>query len=236
MPGVKGRLGYLAAMQESSFWQGIDLSGLEDLRLRLRGLVPFLDKKTRKIVYTDFQDRVMGVREEPVSYMPKMTGAQYEKKVKDYLMHHLDHIVIRRLRNNNPLTKTDLEGLEQTLVEIGEDDGETLLTGLLARSDAPSLAHFVRSMVGMDREAAQSAFSEFLNERSLTSGQIRFVEMVIDQLTARGVMEASALYATPFSGVHAGGPEELFAGKGRVIEAIFEKLETLRSDLLAGAG
>ena len=194
IPAVKAQLGYLAAMQESGFWQGIDLSGLEELRLRLRGLVPFLDKKTRKIVYTDFQDKVIGVREETAGYMPKMTGAQYEKKVKDYLKNHLDHIVIRRLRNNNPLTKTDLESLEGTLAEIGEDDGETLLTGLLARSAAPSLAHFVRSMVGLDRSAAQAAFSEFLSDRSLTPPQIRFVEMVIDQLTARGVMEASALY------------------------------------------
>ena len=137
IPAVKAQLGYLVAMQDTGFWQGIDLNGLEDLRLRLRGLVPFLDKKKRKIVYTDFQDKVMAVREEPVPYMPKMTGAQYERKVKDYLKNHLDHIVIRRLRNNKPLTKADLDGLERTLAEIGEGDGETLLTGLLARSAAP---------------------------------------------------------------------------------------------------
>ena len=50
-----------------------------------------------------------------------------------------------------------------------------LLSGLLARSEAPSLAHFVRGLVGLDRSAAQSVFSEFLNDRSLTSAQIRFV-------------------------------------------------------------
>ena len=134
-----------------------------------------------------------------------MTGVQYEKKVKDYLRNHLDHIVIHRLRTNQPLTATDLQGLETTLAEIGEDDGQTLLTGLLARSKEPSLAHFVRNMVGMDRAAAQSAFSGFLSDQSLTPPQIRFVEMVIDQLTARGVMEASALYEPPFSNLHAGG-------------------------------
>ena len=84
-----------------------------------------------------------------------MTGIQYEKKVKEYLKNHLNHIVIHRLRSNQPLTAADLQGLEQALVEIGEDDGQTLLTGLLARSNAPSLAYFVRSMVGMDRAAAQ---------------------------------------------------------------------------------
>ena len=110
------------------------------------------------------------------------------------------------------------------------------MTGLLARHDAPSLAHFVRSMVGMDRAAAQEAFSEFLSSRSLTTSQIRFIEMVIDQLTARGVMEPSALYEAPFSSVHAGGPETLFAGKGNVIEGIFEKLKTLHHETLAEAG
>ena len=37
--------------------------------------------------------------------------------------------------------------------------------------------------MGMDRAAAQEAFSGFLSNRSLTTPQIRFIEMVIDQLT-----------------------------------------------------
>ena len=236
IPAVAAQLAYLASVQENAFWEGIGLNGLEELRLRLRGLVPFLDKKTRKVVYTDFQDEITAVREDAAVYLPKMTGVQYEKKVQEYLKNHLDHLVIHRLRTNQPLTAADLRGLEQALVEIGEDDGQTLLTGLLARHDAPSLAHFVRSLVGMDRAAAQEAFSEFLSNRSLTTPQIRFIEMVIDQLTARGVMEPSALYEAPFSSVHAGGPEALFAGKSNVIEGIFEKLKTLQPETLAETG
>ena len=236
IPVVAAQLAYLATVQENAFWEGIALNGLEELRMRLRGLVPFLDKKTRKVVYTDFKDEITAVREDAAVYLPKMTGAQYEKKVQEYLKNHLDHIVIRRLRINKPLTATDLHGLEQTLVEIGEDDGRTLLTHLLARTNAPSLPHFVRSMVGMDRAAAQEAFSEFLSNRSLTTPQIRFIEMVIDQLTARGVMEPSALYEAPFSSVYADGPEALFAGKSNVIEGIFEKLKTLRPERLAKVG
>ena len=74
IPAVKAQLEYLASMQESGFWEGIDLHGLEEVRLRLRKLVPFLDKKKQKIVYTDFQDQVIGVRDEEVVHMPKMTG------------------------------------------------------------------------------------------------------------------------------------------------------------------
>ena len=237
IPAVAAQLAYLASVQETAFWEGIALNGLEELRMHLRGLVPFLDKQTRTmIVYTDFRDEIMDMREGAGDYLPRMTGIQYEKKVQEYLKNHLDHIVIHRLRTNQSLTATDLQGLEQTLVEIGEDDGQTLLTRLLDRSGTPSLAHFVRSMVGMDRAAAQEAFSEFLSNRSLTTPQIRFIEMVIDQLTARGVMEPSALYEAPFNSMHASGPEALFAGQGNIIEGIFEKLETLRSELLADVG
>ncbi|MCY3605321.1 MAG: DEAD/DEAH box helicase family protein [Gammaproteobacteria bacterium] len=236
IPAVAAQLAYLASVQESAFWEGIGLDGLEELRLRLRGLVPFLDKKNRTIVYTDFQDEITGVRKDVADYLPKMTGEQYEKKVQEYLKNHLDHIVIHRLRTNQPLTETDLRGLEQTLVEIGEGDGYALLRGLLDRSEAPSLAHFVRGMVGMDRAAAQEVFAEFLSNRSLTTPQIRFIEMVIDQLTARGVMEPSALYEAPFSSLHAGGPEALFAGKHNVIEGIFEKLKALQPGLLLDVG
>jgi len=144
--------------------------------------------------------------------------------------------VIHRLRTNQPLTATDLQGLEKTLAEIGEDDGESLFNGLLARSESPTLAHFVRSMVGMDRTAAQAAFSGFLTDQSLTPPQIRFIEMVIEQLTARGVMDASALYEPPFSNLHAGGPDALFAGKDNVITGIFEALESTRPRIPATAG
>jgi type I restriction enzyme R subunit len=227
IPAVAARLEYLASLQESVFWEGVDLKQLEELRLRLRGLVPFLDKKARKMVYTDFNDEVLGVREEAPVAVPKMTGAQYAKKVADYLRDHLDHMVIHQLRTNKPLTPTNLEELEKTLTEIGQEDGESLLSGLLAQSSAPSPAHFICSVVGMDRAAAQAAFSKLLGDRSLTVPQIRFIDMIIDQLTARGVMEAFALYEPPFSNLHAGGPDALFAGKEKVIDRVFETLESL---------
>ncbi|MCH8824769.1 MAG: DEAD/DEAH box helicase family protein [Planctomycetes bacterium] len=236
IPAVRAQLEYLAAIQEISFWDGINLNDLEEMRLRLRGLMPFLDKKKRKIVYTDFQDEVIGVRDEEIAFMPKMTGAQYEKKVKEFLSSHLNHIVIHRLRTNQPLTETDLKGLESTLVEIGEADGESLLSGLLARSESPSLNYFVRSLVGLDRGAVQDAFSGYLQDRSLTSPQIRFIEMIIEQLTARGVMDAAALYEPPFSNLHVGGPDELFAGKGDVIAGIFETLKSVQPSTQSSTG
>ena len=60
--------------------------------------------------------------------------------------------------------------------------------------------------------------------------------MIIDQLTARGVMEADALYEPPFSNLHAGGPDGLFAGKDNVIEGIFTALQDVHAGLMKGVG
>ena len=236
VPPVAAQLAYLARLQETEFWEHISLEDLEDMRLRLRGLTVFLDTSSRSVVYTDFEDAILDIRRETPDIFPGMTGEQYAKKVAAYLASHRDDLVIHKLHTNRPLTAKDLESLEETLVRIGEEEGKMLLSGLLARSGAPSLVHFVRSLVGLDRGAAQELFSSFLSDHSLSTGQIRFIELIIDQLTARGVMDSSALYESPFSDLHAGGPEGLFAGKEQVMEDIFSTLSTTAPRVLGEAG
>lgn len=77
----------------------------------------------------------------------------------------------------------------------------------------------------------QKDFATFLSNHSLSPPQIRFVEMVIDQLTARGVMEAAAPYEAPFSNLHAGGPVELLAGNENVIDGMFAQLKAAHTGL-----
>ena len=45
---------------------------------------------------------------------------------------------------------------------------------------------------------------------------------MIDQLTARGVMEASALYESLFTDIDTGGPKAVFGGKDDIVDGILE--------------
>ena len=49
-------------------------------------------------------------------------------------------------------------------------------------------------LVGLDRDAAKRAFVEFLDGRRLTGDQLRFVDEIINHLTACGVMDPKLLY------------------------------------------
>ena len=53
---------------------------------------------------------------------------------------------------------------------------------------------------------------------------------------SRGVITAAELYEPPFSNLHTGGPEGLFAGKVHVIEGIFKALEGLAPRVVERAG
>jgi type I restriction enzyme R subunit len=50
------------------------------------------------------------------------------------------------------------------------------------------------------------------------------------------VHRAGSLYEPPFSNLHAGGPDELFAGKDNVITGIFSALKSTEPTILAGTG
>lgn len=72
------------------------------------------------------------------------------------------------------------------------------------------LGLFARSRVGLERQAAQAAFSEFLQGATLTANQIEFVTMLIDHLEEFGVVETARLYESPFIDIASQGPDGLF--------------------------
>ncbi|MBC2605633.1 DEAD/DEAH box helicase family protein [Pelagicoccus albus] len=232
VPAIKSQLAYLQSVQQPEFWECVSLEIVEELRLRLRGLAQFVDKKKKRIVYTNLEDEVLEVKEVQTVALPSMTSSQYEKKVNDYLKSHLDSIAIQKLRLNEPLTKQDLESLEETLVSIGEREGDKLLKSLLEKSECPTIPYFVRTLVGLDRKAVQKLLGAFLEDRTLSSSQIRFLQTLVEQLTQRGVVESKALYESPYADFHDEGPDGLFAGRDNLIEGVFEALRNVRKNLI----
>ena len=74
VPSVRAQLAYLVSMQESVFWEGINLQMLEEMRERLRGLTPLLDKSEQTLVYTNFQDEITDSGVMDLIPMPNMTS------------------------------------------------------------------------------------------------------------------------------------------------------------------
>ena len=128
---------------------------------------------------------------------------------------------------NVPLTETDLKELERMLRESGGDEEDIEA----ALKESQSLGLFVRSLVGLDREAAKDAFAEFLSEKRLNANQIEFVTMIIDHLTQHGVMEPGLLYESPFTDLTPQGPDGLFDSDA--VDNLVSVLETINATATA---
>ena len=94
-----------------------------------------------------------------------------------------------------------------------------------AAEEARGLGLFVRSLVGMDREAAKEALASFTNGKALSASQLEFVNLIVDHLTAHGAIEPARLYESPFTDITPKGPDGLFPAADldvlvRVIDAV----------------
>ena len=157
---------------------------LETVRRRLRSLVKLIEKQQRKPIYTDFEDLMGDERE--VTLAGFSTPSDFERfraKARQFLKAHENHIVIYKLRMNEALTPTDLTELDRILSESGIGSAEDIEK---AKEDNHGLGLFVRSLIGLDREAAKKALGDFLTEKTLSANQIEFLNLIIDHLTEHG--------------------------------------------------
>ncbi|WP_433345645.1 DEAD/DEAH box helicase family protein [Micromonospora sp. CA-111912] len=206
IPAVREQQQLLDEVAGDEWWQDVTLPMLELMRRRLRGLVRLISRSKRAIVYTDFSDELGEIS--VVSLNDIRIGTNFERfraKARVYLRAHEDHLALQKLRRNKQLSPTDLDELERMLAASGggtEDIDR-------ARRSSDGLGLFVRSLVGLDREAANEAFSEFLAGRTLTANQISFINLIIAHLTQNGVMAPERLYESPFSDI-APDPESVF--------------------------
>ena len=64
--------------------------------------------------------------------------------------------------------------------------------------------------MGLDRETAKQAFSQFVVGTTATASQLEFIDLIVQYLTENGTMDAARLYESPFTDISQQGPEAVF--------------------------
>lgn len=223
IPKIVENKDLLIHVQSTDFWDEADIFELEEVREVMRELVQFIEKESRKTYYTNFQD-TFDVIVDGTPIYGSNDLRNYKKRVNQYLKEHQDEMAIYKLKHNKSLTKTDVAFLEDVLWnELGSKEDYENEFG-----DTP-ITRLVRQIVGLDRGAANAAFSEFLSEERLNATQIKFVRLIIDYVVANGYLEKEVLQHDPFRTL--GSVSELFEDNIQDVRKILGAIDSINENV-----
>lgn len=223
IPVVAAKTETIKAIQADEFWEAASLTSLEKVRSDIRDLIKFIDRDQKKTVYTSFQDEINDEGVMIRDIIPHYTSMQsYRDRVENYVRKNKDHLVIYKLRTNEPITKGEIQLLEKLLFE---GDLGTKADYEKEYGDKP-LGVFIRSIVGLDIQVANQLFVDFIQTGNLSADQITFINTIISYLTKYGTIDNAMLFEPPFTDLSDQGITGVFKdnAKTRTIIKIIDQL------------
>lgn len=193
IPEIMAQAELIDKILHTDYVENAGINEFEHIRENLRDLIKYIP--VSKVHYdTNFDDEILSV-DWKESELENDDLKNYKAKAEFYVRQHMNDVVIAKLKSNVPLTAEDVQALEKALWnEVGtKQDYE-------AEYGQKPLGEFVREIVGLDMNAAKEAFAQYLNDASLDSRQIYFVNQIVEYIVHNGMMkDLSVLQEAPFT-------------------------------------
>jgi type I restriction enzyme, R subunit len=218
IPEVATQMPLLKKLQTDHYWEIINIKKLDDVRLALRELIKYLEIEKQLPVYTHFEDELdydgIVVKELVHAYVSLKS---YKDRVESYIRKNKNHLTISKLANNIAITKQELDSLEKIL--FTESAAGTKDEFIKQYGQKP-LGALIRSITGLEKNALNEAFAEFLQVGNLRADQMTFVKTIISYLSKNGTIDKSMLYEPPFTDLNDQGISGVFENDADLIKVV----------------
>ncbi len=195
IPDVASKMDILIQIRDNStYLKEADIPFLEHIRQELRDLMVYL-KGMGEIIISDFDDEIQDVKIDDSTIIEDPGMQNYRERAEYYIRKHSDNPVIIKLRTNTPLEAEDVSALEDILWrEVGTLEEYRDVFG-----NKP-LGQLVREISGLDRNAVNEAFADYLNNTRLTFEQRYFVTQIVEYIVRNGtILDFKVLQDSPFT-------------------------------------
>ena len=193
IPEIQAQAELIEKILHTDYLETAGISEFEHIRECLRDLIKYIPQKWARYD-TNLDDEILSTDWKEAE-LENDDLKNYKAKAEFYVRQHQDEAVIAKLRGNVPLTAGDVDALERILwSEVGTRQEYEEECG------QKPLGEFVRELVGLDMNAAKTAFADYLNDANLDSRQIYFVNQIVEYIVRNGMMkDLSVLQEPPFT-------------------------------------
>ncbi|MFT4566996.1 MAG: type I restriction enzyme R subunit, partial [Saprospiraceae bacterium] len=196
IPQVNKSKKLIEQLQDPDFYKTLHIRKMEEIRVEIRELLQYVESKGIENIYTTITD--VSIVSEGTDVEP-YGNELYKKNVERFIRDNSNHIVISKLNTNQQITDGEITQLQRILFDGGARGTYDHYHEVYGEQP---LGIFIRSIVGLDIQAAQAAFADFLQAGNLNANQMKFIDQIIQHLNRNGTIDKRLLFESPFNELH----------------------------------
>ncbi|MHB8483358.1 MAG: type I restriction endonuclease subunit R [Nitrospiria bacterium] len=204
-------------IKEERFWTALSEETLEEVRVRLRGLMKLQQKKINEMEKLNLED--ITLVKEWVEFGPEMeraTTLEYRRKVEEKINSLLiGNEVLQKLKRGEPVDDYDISRLAELLRSEDPYVTEEVLQRVYDNKNAHFI-DFVRYILGIQKLQSRSeiiaqAFDDFIaHHNDYSANQVEFLQIIKTFILNQGKVEKENLINRPFTNFHPQGIRGVF--------------------------
>ena len=210
---VRQKDSVIAEVRSAAFWQNCTIEKLEYARQELRGIMKYRQGGGINFYTpsTSTQDGKVQQNEREYKIEGEDAARIYRRRVKEIL----DKLIaanptLQKIRNGEAIQEHELKTLTSTILTAHPGVNLETLNDFYGRT-ADQLHLTIREIVGLDAQAVETHFKQFLHQHpSLTAQQVKFMNLLKNYIAQFGAIKIDTLYEAPFSSISHEGIDGIF--------------------------
>lgn len=215
---VREKEAFLDEILSNAFWSGVGFEDAKKMVDEVAPLMPYMSREARETIVIDMSDTIEERKQWTIKDDEAEYVTTYRAKVEDWIKELAEiHPVIRKIKNDEILTESDLQQLDNTLFNSELTLNESKLKQIYHRQNT-SLVELIRNILGLyefpsPEDTIKDAFQTFVieNNKHYTADQLNFIRTLQTVFLRKKHIEFSTLWNAPFTNFGTTAPMPMFS-------------------------